>query len=285
MKKGVSITTPIEYIIAIIILLVELFIFVSFFRAIISNSVQNPSYLLFLNQLYFERLNYCTYIITNDTDFLFYIPNKANYTEEFINRFGDRYNDYLGEYSYCFSPIYTSFSNTTKFSIENGVAKYEAIEYKIITVPIFAFYGVNNNNIYIFNDVYIKNNILSIAYKVFKTSQFDIFNIFSFIYEKFISLYIIFISDYLKDLIKLYSYKNLGVYEMYNEATIENLTKEYYKMLEEVGRNEKDGLFISAMLYYPLLAIDESRDLYVENLYTFGWIRAKKFSGEIEIKK
>jgi len=165
--KGISISEVLMYIIAVVIIVGLTFYFAFFLNVSASASMASENYLLFLNSLYLNRINYCTYLATNDSNYLFYFVRDMNisnikelpdYIKNCFSRVIENVNILKGNYSVNSDEDlkrlseeicgYDSdnFKNIIKNEYENCIILiYQTKE--MSTVPIFAYINTSSNNV------------------------------------------------------------------------------------------------------------------------------------------
>lgn len=273
--RSLSIYSIFEYVIAVVILIFELYLFVSFYRVTIEGAAQNPTYLLLVNNLMIDRLNYCTYLQTNDSNMLFYVPPDANYTKYYQSLYGKKYKRYLENYIRCFYPINTSFMNITDaIDLGNGEFEFKGYFYSMITFPAFGFVGLNKNETYIFNRIYIESQLNNVIYMYLASniplpfSSFDLISGIFQIYDTFTAL----VNSFLATIALNQLYNDLGELQAMNQAIYQYEVQNFSQMIDEAMEENSPMLFLTSVLSVPVLQTDTHRNLFIEDIYNVGWL-------------
>jgi len=165
--KGISISEVLMYIIAVVIIVGLTFYFAFFLNVTASTGMASESYLLFLNSLYLNRINYCTYLATKDSNYLFYmfrdmdissINGLSDYIKNCFSKVETKVNLLEGNYSVNSDNDLDRLSkdicgyddSSFKSSIRNEYKDCLILIYKNVkmsTVPIFAYIDIRSNKV------------------------------------------------------------------------------------------------------------------------------------------
>lgn len=155
------------YIIAAVMIVGLTFYLAFFLNVTASAEMSSEHYLLFLNSLYLNRINYCTYLATGDSNYLFYMirdmnvssdPYIANYIGNCFSKVETHFDLLEGNYStnsnedlerlseYICGYDDPNFESSIEEEYNNSIILiYEHLN--ISTVPIFAYLDIRSGNI------------------------------------------------------------------------------------------------------------------------------------------
>jgi len=162
--RGISITDILMYIIATVVIVGLAFYLAFFLDVTVSVSLSSEDYLLFLNSLYLNRINYCIYLATNDSTYLFYFVKDmnvssskeiSNYLKDCFSRVISNVSILEGNYSTNSDEDLRKLSEYVCLSEDPNFISYIKSTYKnsiiliyqpkqISTVPVFAYINVSN---------------------------------------------------------------------------------------------------------------------------------------------
>jgi len=162
--RGISITDILMYIIATVVIVGLAFYFALFLDITLSMSLSSEDYLLFLNSLYLNRINYCIYLATNDSTYLFYFVKDmnisssseiSNYLRDCFSRVISNVSMLEGNYSTSSDEDLRRLSEYVCLFEDPNFIDYVKNTYKnsiiliyqpkqISTVPVFAYINVSN---------------------------------------------------------------------------------------------------------------------------------------------
>ncbi len=136
--RSVSIKDIIEYISASVIIIIELFIILSFYQLVVVQAQSLKSYQIFVQSLYADRLHYCTYSATGNPYYLFYLPdNKTIYeNKEKIDK--------------CYSSLKGNFAVTVSNESTDKKVEVEFWSLESEIRPFFFLLSLNNISYYYF---------------------------------------------------------------------------------------------------------------------------------------
>jgi len=164
--RGISITDILMYIMAMVIIIGVSIYLIFFFDVTVSMSLSSENYLLFLNSLYLNRINYCIYLATKDPTYLFYFvrdmnisssKDVSNYLKDCFSRVISNVSILVGNYStdsdedlkrlseYVCSSEDPNFINYVKNTYKNSVILIYQPK-QISTVPVFAYINISNTD-------------------------------------------------------------------------------------------------------------------------------------------
>jgi len=162
--RGISITDILMYIIATVVIVGFAFYLALFLNVTASVSLSSEDYLLFLNSLYLSRINYCMYLATNDSNYLFYFVKDMNVSssKEISNYLKDCFSRVISNVSILVGNYSTKSDEDLK-RLSEYVCMYEDPNFiadiksaykdsviliyqpkQISTVPVFAYINISN---------------------------------------------------------------------------------------------------------------------------------------------
>lgn len=134
MKKSLSFTDIVLYLISVFVILgVSMYLSV-FFQTENQVFFDMTSYSLFLNTIYKNRLYYCLYKETKDPYILFYLPEKI-----------EKINSYSSLLEKCYTVVGTSISELVENKSEKDTIILKYNTRNIAEIPIFVFLDLKNN--------------------------------------------------------------------------------------------------------------------------------------------
>jgi len=268
--KGISISEVLMYVIAVVIIVGLTFYFAFFLNVSASASMSSETYLLFLNSLYLNRINYCTYLATNDPNYLFYfvrdmdisnIEGLSDYIKYCFSRVVENVSIPEGNYSVDsdedlnkLSEKVCGGSGRLKSSIRDECKNCIIVVLRInemSTVPVFAYIKIGSDDI---------NWIIEPAKALFEQEKTDKdWN-----------------QEFLKNVIKFIfppAYFAWWLYEKYQEyqelKLIEALEKNANSFVDCMASGSKSYSIVPTFALQELV-VDMNRDLYVLAVMQFS---------------
>jgi len=114
-----------------------------------------------------ERLFYCTYGISQDYSYLFYIPNDANYKGIISEE--DMYK--------CYTKIFGSFYNISSVHDTGKKLEIKYLKYNVIYFPFFVFINTKTTSVNYLGYEYITNVMLKDKIKDLVSAGKDIISL------------------------------------------------------------------------------------------------------------
>jgi len=253
--RGISVSEVLMYIIAVVIIVGLTFYFAFFLNVSASASMSSEAYLLFLNSLYLNRINYCTYLATNDPNYLFYfvrgmdVSNIKDYIKNCFSRVMENVSIPEGNYSVNSNEDLNKLSEKVcggsgklKSNIRDECKNCIIVVLRVnemSTVPVFAYIKIGSDDI---------NWIIEPAKALFEQEKAD--------------------KDWITKLLEnigKYSivYLFWKLYETYQELKlIEALEKNANSFVDCMASGSRPYSIVPAFAVQELV-VDMNRDLYV----------------------
>lgn len=274
MIRSLGIDTYIKHIIAIVFILFEIILLATFYAANTTIHMDYLAYMYLINTMYEERLFYCTYLLTNDSKYLFFLPGNAMDNNSYDNLF-KKYNisketGYKFMYG-CYSILsLNDIYNVTELPGSNKeVVAYNVSHYNVSIIPLFYLYNMSNLSKFTilpsisFIKEFQKEAFHFIFSKCFGNN--DITRFFDFL----ISTYANFLDTFITDVIKKLSGNQNFEFSVQNSISV---------LVDFIAKFSGNCGLYNEYAFAPIfLAVDEERNLYLLQPRLFGVIKKETY--------